>query len=106
MDSSTATSPYPPPGQVTAAARAVALSLGEELHYAIVGGAACLMLGSARLTADVDFVVPKGRTKNARRLLRNQPDRFTVESRANHTYYRTQSQRHTSHSLGDECLRR
>ncbi|KAK4135745.1 hypothetical protein BT67DRAFT_259400 [Trichocladium antarcticum] len=89
MASSSSTSEYPSPDQVVAAAQAVAFSLGSEQLYALVGGAACLMLGSSRLTTDVDFVVPKGRTKDARQLLRSQKGYFTVESRTNHTNYRS-----------------
>jgi hypothetical protein len=88
MSSSSATT-YPSPDQVIAAVEAVAYSLGSKQHYAIVGGAACLVLGSNRLTADVDFVVPKGKTKDARQLLKSQTGYFAVESRTNHTTYRS-----------------
>ncbi|KJZ79539.1 hypothetical protein HIM_01008 [Hirsutella minnesotensis 3608] len=55
--------------------------------YAIVGGAACSVLGSLRQTVDVDFVVPKNTTANARALLRAAKTRFAVQSRTNHTTY-------------------
>ncbi|KAK4195449.1 hypothetical protein QBC40DRAFT_259016 [Triangularia verruculosa] len=82
-------SEYPSPAQVVAAAKAVAYCLGSEQPHALVGGAACLVLGSSRVTVDVDLVVPKGKTKDARQLLRSQPDYFTVEGRTNHTSYRS-----------------
>lgn len=78
---------YPSPQHIIAAARAIAQSLDNQQHYAIVGGAACLLLGSSRVTSDVDFVVPKGEIKAARQLLRAQKDHFAVESRTNHTNY-------------------
>lgn len=92
---------YPSIEHILAAAHAVARSLeGSEIPYAIVGGAACLLLGSARLTSDVDFVVPMGRVRDARQLLRaynsgdsdrqgdsKAGDRFAVQSRTNHTTY-------------------
>jgi Nucleotidyl transferase AbiEii toxin, Type IV TA system len=56
--------------------------------YAIIGGAACTVLGSSRLTSDVDFVVPRGDTKAARSLLKAQDVWFEVEKRTNHTYYK------------------
>lgn len=81
----------PPPdiGLVKASAEAVAWALGTEQCYAIVGGAACVLLGSIRSTFDVDFVVPKGQTKTARSLLKAQPDYFDVDKRTQHTVYRS-----------------
>ncbi|KAK3942809.1 hypothetical protein QBC46DRAFT_282939 [Diplogelasinospora grovesii] len=73
--------------QVRAAAAAVAHALKGKQHYAVIGGAACAVLGSHRDTADVDFVVPKGETKAARTLLKTEQAKFTVESKTNHTYY-------------------
>lgn len=67
------------------AAAAVASAMESEC-YALVGGAACTMLGSPRITMDVDFVVPQGQTRAARSKLRNNPA-FQVEARTNHTYY-------------------
>ncbi|KAH6842237.1 hypothetical protein B0I37DRAFT_447740 [Chaetomium sp. MPI-CAGE-AT-0009] len=48
---------YPSVGHIIAAAKAVAQALNNgNVKYAIVGGAACLLLGSDRATSDVDFV--------------------------------------------------
>jgi hypothetical protein len=83
-----ASTAYPSTYHVIAAAKAVARALQDGgVKYAIVGGAACLLLGSNRVTTDVDFVVPKGRIKDARLLLKAQADHFAVESRTNHTVY-------------------
>jgi hypothetical protein len=74
------------PLQLTkAAAATVAAAMGND-PYAIVGGAACTLLGSPRVTQDVDFVVPRGRTPAARNKLRSNPA-FEVEPRTNHTSY-------------------
>jgi hypothetical protein len=54
--------------------------------YALVGGAACVLLGSDRGTTDVDFVVTKGQTIATRATLRL-ADGFTVEAGTLHTYY-------------------
>lgn len=54
--------------------------------YAICGGGACVVLGSARQTEDVDFVVPRGDTKKARSDLRSSQS-FTVQPRTNHTAF-------------------
>ncbi|CCX05080.1 Similar to hypothetical protein ASPNIDRAFT_45694 [Aspergillus niger ATCC 1015]; acc. no. EHA21063 [Pyronema omphalodes CBS 100304] len=69
------------------AARAVGVAMAG-MTYAVVGGAACNLLGSTRATEDVDFVVPRGATAEARSLLRKTPG-FTVEPRTNHTYYQS-----------------
>lgn len=71
------------------ATRAVGTALAEK-KYAIVGGAACVLLGSRRVTKDVDFVVPKGETVEARKILKGTPN-FTVEPRTAHTYYKSES---------------
>lgn len=73
---------------IRAAASAVKYSLGNQV-YAVVGGAACSLLGSTRETEDVDFVVPQGGTKDARRMLKNQPTYFDVDNRTLHTYYKS-----------------
>ncbi len=52
----------PTPEQVCAAAKAVGYALGDQ-DYALVGGAACVLLDSTRATEDVDIVVPKGNTR-------------------------------------------
>jgi hypothetical protein len=82
---STSAVEYPSADQIIAAVKAIAHALGTSQPYAIVGGAACMLLGSSRLTTDVDLVVPKGETKAARQLLKNQTDHFLVDSRTNHT---------------------
>jgi predicted nucleotidyltransferase len=52
--------PYPSTDLVISAAKAVARALKDtNVKYAIVGGASCLLLGSHRVTTDVDIVVPK-----------------------------------------------
>ncbi|KAK4038391.1 hypothetical protein C8A01DRAFT_37634 [Parachaetomium inaequale] len=68
------TAAYPSTDHVVAAAKAVARALKDGgVKYAIVGGAACLLLGSNRVTTDVDFVT--------------HADHFAVDSRTNHTVY-------------------
>ncbi|OJZ83201.1 hypothetical protein ASPFODRAFT_210032 [Aspergillus luchuensis CBS 106.47] len=76
-----------PPAEIRAAALAVANALTQYETYALVGGSACVILGSTRATLDIDFVVPQGKTSNARQLLRASPD-FEVEARTNHTTYK------------------
>lgn len=78
----------PSPEQIRAAAEVISYSLGDQ-SYAIVGGAACSLLGSARETEDVDIVVPQGKTRDARQTLRNQPGYFDVDNRTLHTYYKS-----------------
>lgn len=78
----------PSPEQTRQAALAVADALGPDEHYAIVGGAACSMLGSQRVTCDVDVVVPQGGTRAARARLKAQETLFEVERRTNHTTFR------------------
>jgi hypothetical protein len=73
--------------QVYAAANAVGISLGNYT-YAVVGGAACTVLGSKRGTDDVDFVVPQGQTSCTRTRLGAQPT-FRVVSGSLHTHYRS-----------------
>lgn len=70
---------------IKSASAAVASAMGTDC-YALIGGAACSMLGSRRITMDVDFVVPQGHTVPARNKLRNHPG-FEVERRTNHTKY-------------------
>lgn len=73
---------------------AAATALGNALisceKYAVVGGAACALLGSTRTTQDIDVVVPRGATVSTRQLLRSSHD-FLVEARTNHTWYRAQT---------------
>ncbi|TVY47758.1 hypothetical protein LOCC1_G002738 [Lachnellula occidentalis] len=78
----------PRPDQIRAAAEAIKQSLGNQV-YAIVGGAACSLLGSTRETEDVDFVVPQNATKAARLMLKNQSEFFEVDKRTLHTHYKS-----------------
>lgn len=72
------------PRDVRKAAQAVAVTLGPDTKFAVVGGAACALLGSNRVTTDVDIVVPPGRTVNARRKLAESSE-FHVDKRTRHT---------------------
>jgi len=78
----------PSPQQIREAAEAIKYSLRGQV-YALIGGAACSMLGSSRETEDVDIVVPQDATKYTRSLLRNQPMYFKVESNTAYTYYKS-----------------
>ncbi|PKY06760.1 hypothetical protein P168DRAFT_325584 [Aspergillus campestris IBT 28561] len=78
------------PEEIREAAMALGNALARCEKYALVGGGACVVLGSTRSTQDVDFVVPRGGTSTARQLLRASSD-FEVEPRTNHTIYKTQS---------------
>ena len=78
----------PTPEQVRAAAQAIGSSLESQV-YAIVGGAACSLLGSSRVTTDVDIVVPQGSTKETRQKLKSQAAHFEVKNRTLHTYYKS-----------------
>lgn len=81
--------PSAPPGHIRAAAQAVAQALNDKQCYAVVGGAACSLLGSTRYTVDIDIVVPKGSTKAARSLLKSRLDDFEIDPRTQHTAYRS-----------------
>lgn len=74
-----------PPDDITRAAIAVAQALAG-LPYAIVGGAACLLLGAERTTTDVDVVVPAGGIVSARSRLAKAPG-FVVHKQTRHTVY-------------------
>lgn len=78
------------PEEIRKAAVAVGKALACCEKYAIVGGGACVLLGSTRATLDIDIVVPRGKTANARQLLRVSSD-FEVEARTNHTTYKAES---------------
>lgn len=84
--------PYPNPQDVRRACAALAACLGKNVKYAVVGGAACQLLGSTRETEDVDFVVPQGQVAGARAIVAADKDRFTVEPRTRHTYYKSSPQ--------------
>jgi hypothetical protein len=74
--------------QIRAACAALAASI-TDVKYAIVGGAAVQLLGSTRLTIDVDFVVPKGSVAVARVNITGAKDHFTVNPRTRHTHYKS-----------------
>ncbi|KAK2736783.1 hypothetical protein FQN57_000555 [Myotisia sp. PD_48] len=57
----------------------------RQTKYAIIGGAACMLLGSSRYTEDIDIVVPTGQTPAARQELRSAG--FTIEPKTLHTNY-------------------
>jgi len=89
--SSSATSSFqskPTLAQIRAAAQALGHILKDDT-YAVVGGAACAVLGSGRETTDVDFVVPQGATATMRKVLKDQPKYFDVDGRTLHTYYKS-----------------
>ncbi|KZF21367.1 hypothetical protein L228DRAFT_171231 [Xylona heveae TC161] len=73
---------------VLEAAKAIGIAFASR-KYAVVGGAACLLLGSQRCTDDVDLVVPQGQTAQFRNVLRVR-EGFTVEPRTAHTYYQAE----------------
>lgn len=79
--------PEGPNTVIIQAASAVGAALGRS-HYAIMGGAACALLGSIRKTSDIDLVVVKGGTVSARSRLMNRSD-FKVDPRTRHTHYRS-----------------
>lgn len=78
----------PSPQQIRDACVALAAILADK-KYAVVGGAALQLLGSTRLTEDVDFVVPKDAVAPARALLAAAGAYFSVDPRTRHTHYRT-----------------
>jgi len=89
MSSSSGADNRPSVQQVRAAARAIGSCLAGR-KYAIVGGAACAVLGSTRETRDVDFVVPQGNTRQTKMLLKNDPhDDFHVAKGTFYTTYKT-----------------
>jgi hypothetical protein len=73
---------------ISPASDAIARCLHQsKIHWALVGGACCVLLGSARETTDIDLVVSKpeyvGQVKN----LLKADHRFTVEPKTRHTYF-------------------
>ncbi|KAK8042991.1 hypothetical protein PG994_013474 [Apiospora phragmitis] len=82
--------PKPTRQHIIDAAAAAAFALGDKVPYALVSGGACSVLGSQRVTEDIDIVVPQGRTSEARQLLRELPDYFDVAPRTLHTYFRSE----------------
>ena len=71
-------------GRIRDAAQAIGKAFRDN-HYAIIGGAACTLLGSTRTTVDVDVVVPTGKTSAARSLLQSQTELFDVDKKTRHT---------------------
>ena len=86
---------------ISPASDAIARCLRQsKIHWALVGGACCVLLGSSRETIDIDIVVSKpeyvGQIKN----LLNADHRFTVEPKTRHTYFH-----HSGHNpLGIQVL--
>jgi hypothetical protein len=74
--------------RVIEATQALATALSNQ-SYAVVGGAALVLLGSTRVTSYVDLVVPQGMTSATRRALREHADYFEVDSRTLHTSYKS-----------------
>ncbi|KAK8128806.1 hypothetical protein PG984_009914 [Apiospora sp. TS-2023a] len=85
--------PKPSRQHVVDAAAAVAFALDGKVPYALVGGGACSVLGSQRVTEDIDIVVPQGRTPEARSLLKQHPAYFDVEPKTLHTYFKSEPAR-------------
>ena len=81
--------PTPSTQDISTAAAAVAAALDGKIQYALVGGAACAVLGSPRVPEALEIVVPKGRTAEARTLLKQLPGSFDVEPRTLHTYFKS-----------------
>lgn len=81
------TKELPSTDQIYLAVKTVADALGNT-KYAIIGGGACIVLGSDRQTSDVDFVVPKGQTIAARNLLKQDQEHFVVDKRTRHTMFK------------------
>jgi len=79
----------PPNPEILAAGCAISTTL-KETPYALVGSAACLLLGSPLQTNAIDIVVPRGLTISTRNLLKNNPDAFEVDSRTRHTYFKSE----------------
>ncbi|KAB8276058.1 hypothetical protein BDV30DRAFT_246744 [Aspergillus minisclerotigenes] len=77
------------PEEIRAAAMAVGNALGGCEKYALVGGNTCVVLDSTRATQDVDLVVLRGGTSNARQLL-HASSYSKVEPRTNHTAYKAE----------------
>ena len=74
--------------QIRAAAQAASQAYGNTMPYALIGGAACVLLGGTRITRDIDFVVPRGTNTSYRRAL-GSSGTFTVNPRTHFTTYGT-----------------
>ncbi|KAL4792443.1 hypothetical protein BDV19DRAFT_380817 [Aspergillus venezuelensis] len=88
------------PDEIRTAAAALANALTLNTRYTVVGGGACAVLGSDRMTEDIDFVVLRGQTPAARQLLRSSPV-FNVEARTNHTTYKVGDSPHRVITIGN-----
>lgn len=75
--------------QIRIATKAVGSTLEAGSKYAVIGGAACAILGSNRETEAVDFVVPKGNIRSARQLLGSDSAHFRIEKRTLRTHFCT-----------------
>ncbi|KAK7996645.1 Cellulase [Apiospora arundinis] len=84
--------PKPSRQHMTDAAAAVALALDGKIQYALVGSGACSVLGSQQVTENLEIVVPKGQTQQARSLLKEHPTSFDIEKRTLHTYFKSSSE--------------
>jgi len=74
------------------AANAIGEALSDQA-YAIVGGAACAMLGSERTTIGIDFVVPRGQTLTIKNILKQKlPGDIRIDSRTRHTFFKEKLQ--------------
>jgi hypothetical protein len=73
----------PDSDDIRRACNALAALLQDKVKYAIVGGAACQLLGSDRATDD------PGKVVSARQLIAADENRFSVEIRTSHTHYKS-----------------
>jgi hypothetical protein len=73
---------------ISPATDAIARCLRQsKIHWAVVGGACCVLLGSTRETTDIDIVVSKPEYVRQAKNLLKADHRFTVESRTRQTYF-------------------
>lgn len=77
---------------ITEACRATGQALNNE-PYALIGGAACSLLGSRRGTCDIDIVVLDGRKRAVVSQLDNLPE-FGVEEGSMRTWYNASNGNH------------
>jgi hypothetical protein len=70
--------------------------VSQALHntrYAIIGGIACILLGSTRATYDIDVIIPNGERNNATHAL-SQSASFGMEARGNRTWFSASNRNH------------
>jgi hypothetical protein len=73
---------------ISPASDAIARCLRQsKIHWAVVGGACCVLLGSTRETTDIDIVVSKPEYVRLVKDLLKADHRFTVEPRTRQTYF-------------------